>query len=162
MPGGILTVILRSCVTRPAPWQDVHGLLMTLAGALTLRARARDGEESLLKADLSHAAALRADGRRRDPGAAPDPLHVSQASCRGIWIDVSTPLADSSNADLEVVAQIGAALRTAAPAVPGAEDVAEAEHAAEDVGEVAELVEDRRIETRHRRGGADALWPKRS
>ena len=49
-------------------------------------------------------------------------------------------------ADLEVVAQVGAALRPAAPAAAAAEQIAEAEHVAEDVGEVAELGEDRRIE----------------
>ena len=49
--------------------------------------------------------------------------------------------------DLEVVAEIGAALRAAAPAA-AAEDVAEPEHAAEDVGQIAEVVEDRRIEAR--------------
>ena len=34
---------------------------------------------------------------RLEPGAEPLPLHVSQLSCRGIWIEVSVPLADSSN-----------------------------------------------------------------
>ena len=51
---------------------------------------------------------------------------------------VSAPRADSSKRDLEVVAQVGAALRAAAPAA-AAEQIAEAEHVAEDVGEVAEL-----------------------
>jgi hypothetical protein len=47
--------------------------------------------------------------------------------------------------DLEVVAQIGAALRTAA-AARAAEQIAEPEHVAEDVGEVAELLEHGGIE----------------
>ena len=43
-------------------------------------------------------------------------------------------------ADLEVVAQVGSALRAAAaPPAAAAEQVAEPEHVAEDVGEVAEL-----------------------
>ena len=58
---------------------------------------------------------------------------------------VSVPRADSSKRDLEVVAQVGAALRAAAPAA-AAEQIAEAEHVAEDVGEVAELAEHRRVE----------------
>ena len=32
-----------------------------------------------------------------EPAAAPDPLHVSQLSLRGIWIVVSAPVADCSN-----------------------------------------------------------------
>src|SRR5262249_7471977 len=47
--------------------------------------------------------------------------------------------------DLQVVAKIGAALRTT-PAALVAEEIAESEHVPEDVGEVAELVEHRRIE----------------
>jgi hypothetical protein len=59
--------------------------------------------------------------------------------------------------NLEVVAQIGAALRAAAPPAAAAEQIAEAEHVAEDVREVAELGEDRRIESGTAgRGGADA------
>src|SRR5205814_3899830 len=54
-------------------------------------------------------------------------------------------------ADLEVVAEIGAALRSAAPAP--AEEIAEAEHVAENVGEVAELGEDGRIEPGAAAGG---------
>ena len=96
------------------------------------------------------------------PGAAPDPLQVSQVSCRGIWIVVSAPRRRFLERDLEVVAQVGAALRSAAPAA-AAEQIAEAEHVAEDVGEVAELGEHRRVEP----GAAPAAeltpaWPKRS
>ncbi len=54
--------------------------------------------------------------------------------------------------DLQVVAQIRAALRAAAPAA-AAEEIAEAEHVAEDVAEVAELREDRRVESGACTGG---------
>ena len=85
------------------------------------------------------------------PGAAPEPLHVSQVSCRGIWIVVSAPRGRLLERDLEVVAQIGAALRAAAPAA-AAEQIAEAEHVAEDVAEdVAELGEHATDRSRRRR-----------
>src|SRR5215470_18169940 len=48
--------------------------------------------------------------------------------------------------DLQVVAKIGSALRTA-PAACIAEQISESEHVPEDVGEVAELVEYGRIKT---------------
>ena len=66
-----------------------------LAGAAAVRAGARDGQESLLISELARALALGA-GLGDVPGAAPDPLHVSQVSSRGIWIVVSAPVADSS------------------------------------------------------------------
>ena len=50
-------------------------------------------------------------------------------------------------ADFEVVAEIGAALRTAA-AAPSAEDVAESERVAESGKDVGEIGKDRRIESR--------------
>ena len=84
------------------------------------------------------------------PGAAPMPLQVSHVSCRGIWIVVSTPLADFVERDLEVVAQVGAALRTAAAAA-AAEDIAEAEDVAEAAEDVLEAGEDGRIESAGRR-----------
>ena len=68
-----------------------------LAGAAAIRARPRDGQESLLVPQLAGALALAAGLRRCVPAAAPDPLHVSQVSSRGIWIVVSVPVADSSN-----------------------------------------------------------------
>ena len=67
-----------------------------LAGAAAVRARARDGQESLLLAELAGAPAL-AQVSARVPAAAPEPLQVSQVSSRGIWIVVSVPVADSSN-----------------------------------------------------------------
>src|SRR6185503_16889547 len=115
-----------------------------LAGATALRAGARDGEEALLIANLALALALRAGGGVR-PGRRssavtllaallPRNLHA-RFGAAGRFLE----------ADLEVVAQIGAALRPAA-AASAAEEVAEAEHVAEDVGEVAEFGEDRRVE----------------
>ena len=150
MPAGILTVSFRSRVTRPAPRHVWQGFDDDLAGAAALRARARDGEEALLVADLSLALALRAGASATMPAAAPEPLQVSQVSWRGIWIVVSAPRRRFLERDLEVVAQIGAALRAAAPAA-AAEEIAEAEDVAEDVGEVVEVREDGRDRIRRRR-----------
>ena len=104
-----------------------------------------DREEALLRAHLALAAALE-QVVGEDAGRRARPLQVSQASWRGIWIVVSAPVRRLVERDFEVVAEVGAALRPAAAAA-AAEQVAEAEHVAEDVGEVAELVEDRRIES---------------
>ena len=73
------------------------------------------------------------------------PLQVSHVSCRGIWIDVSVALGRLVERDLQVVAQVGAALRAAAPA-PAAEDVAEAEDVAQAAEDVLEAGEDGRVE----------------
>ena len=91
--------------------------------------------------------ALWADGRRRARCRADAVARLGHCSWRGSEWSFRRPRADSLEADLEVVAKIGATLRTAAAAVSGAEDIAEAEHAAEHVGEVAELGEDARVET---------------
>ena len=75
---------------------------------------------------------------------------------------VSVPVRRFVERDLQVVAEVGAALRSAAAAA-AAEQIAEAEHVAEDVGEIAELGEHRRVEPGA--GAAAALtpaWPKRS
>ena len=111
------------------------------AGAAALRARARDREEALLEAHLSLAAALRHRWSATMPGAAPEPLHVSQFSWRGIWIVVSVPRADFLEGDLEVVPKVGAALRAAAAAA-AAEQIAEAEDVAETAEDVLESRED--------------------
>ncbi len=145
MPGGILTVILRSREIASGAAARRARLGDDLAGALALRARARDREESLLKPDLSLAAALRTRGRRRSGGGAGSVAGLAGFLPRNLNRRLDA-LGRFLERDLEVVAKIGAALRTAAPAA-AAEEIAEAEHVAEDVGEVAELVEDRRIET---------------
>src|SRR4029077_20424305 len=116
-------------------------------GALTLRAGARDSKESLLKADLADAAALCTDGRLGSGRGARSFARLARFLARNLDRRLDA-LGGFFEADLEVVAKIGPTLRTAAAAIPGAKDIAEAEHAAEDVGEVAELVEDRRIEAR--------------
>ena len=138
MPAGILTVILRSLRDAAGAAARRARLGDDLAGAAALRAGARDGEEALLEADLALAAALRAGASATSPAPRPMPLQVSQLSWRGIWIVVSAPLRRFLERDLEVVAQIGAALRAAAAAA-AAEQVAEAEHVAEAADEVAEV-----------------------
>ena len=95
------------------------------------------------------------------PGAAPEPLQVSQVSCRGIWIVGLGACCRLLERDLEVVAEIGAALRPAAAAA--AEHAAEAEDVAEAAEDVVELGEDRRVEAGGAAAAPDtAAWPKRS
>ena len=89
------------------------------------------------------------------------PVHVSQFSCRGIWIDGLGALRRFLEGDLEVVAQIGAALRTAA-ARAAAEQIAEAEDVAEAAEDVFEAGEDARIEAARARAPRTPAWPKRS
>ena len=60
------------------------------------------------------------------------------------------PLRRLLERDLQVVAQVGAALRAAAPAA-AAEEVAEAEDVAQAAEDVAEIGEDRRVEPGPRR-----------
>ncbi len=139
-------MILRSCATRPAPWQVGQGLLTVLAGAAALRAGGGDGEEALLPAHLALALAHGAGrGLRAWRGSRPA-ARLAVLLPRNLDGRFGAP-GRFLEGDLEVVAQVGAALRPA-PTALAAEHVAEAEHAAEDVGEVAEVVEDRRIEAR--------------
>src|SRR3989442_1654573 len=110
-----------------------------LSRATALRARPRDGEEALLEADLSLAAALRALTRRR--------ARRRAGSVTGRAVLLSWDLDRRFCAarrflerDLEVVPQVGAALRSAAPAaaakqIPETEDVTKT---AEDVFEAGE------------------------
>ena len=115
MPAGILTVILRSCADAPRAVAGLARLGDGAACAPALRTGRRDGEKALLPAHLPLAAAHQ-QVVGWVPGAAPEPLQVSQFSWRGIWMDVSVPLGCFLERDLEVVAQVGSALRTAAPA----------------------------------------------
>ena len=118
MPAGILhrdaAVLGRRGPRRGRP----HRACDDLAGAAALAAGARDDEEALLIAQLARAAALRARLRATCPRRAPDPLHVSHASSRGIWIVVSAAAERLLERDLEVEAQIGAARRARAPSPP--------------------------------------------
>ena len=100
-----------------------------LARAAAVRAGPRDGEESLLVAQLAGALALRAGlGVRAGRGAG------ALAGLAGLLArDLDRGLGAGGGlleGDLEVVAQVGAALRPAAPP-PAAEDVAEPEDVAE-------------------------------
>src|SRR5206468_1834254 len=112
-------------------------------GPAALRARGRHREESLLAADLSLPAAQRADdgraARRRARSAAafarflPRNLDRRFGAASGVF-----------ERNLEVVAQIGAALRATAPAA--AEQIAETEDVAEAAENVFEPGKDGRIE----------------
>src|SRR5204862_5909759 len=108
-------------------------------------AGARHSEESLLVAQLSVALALRTCGRRasrRCAGAVTrftrfESGHVNRGlDAFGRFLE----------ADLQVVPQIGSTLRPSAPPA-SAEDVAEAEHVAQPAEDVAEVGEDRRVES---------------
>src|SRR6185312_10765488 len=115
-----------------------------LSGAAALRARTRDGEEALLRAHLARAAAEVARRRRR------------AGRCAGSTAGLAVFLARNLNRglgafrrflerDLEVVTEVGAALRTAA-AASAAEEIAEPEDVAEAAEDVLETGEDVRIE----------------
>ena len=117
MPAGILTVSFRSCATRPGAAAGRARLGDDLARPAALAAGARDGEEALLIAELPAPVALRAGRRpraRRRAGA------VARLALLGAG-NLDRRLGAARRfleRDLEVVAQVGAALRTAAPAPP--------------------------------------------
>ena len=143
MPAGIRTLSLRSCSVVPMPRHGLARLGDDAAAAAAFAARARDGEEALLIAQLTGAAALRTlrrlGARRRARSVtrlarlAPRNLNRGFAAVGGLL-----------ERDPEVVAKVGAALRPAAAAV--AEHPAEAEDVAEAAEDVVELGEDRRVE----------------
>ena len=116
-----------------------------LAGAAAVRARARDGEEALLIAELPGAPALIARfGRcpRRGAGSA---TRLARLFAR----DLNRRLGAGRGfleADLEVVAQVGATLRPAATPA-SAEDVAKPERVPESREDIGEVGEDRRVES---------------
>ena len=136
------------------------GLRDDLSGAAALRARTRDREEALLETDLAVTLALRARARRRSLGRARAVARPAVLLARNL----NRRLGAASRffeRDLEVVPQVGAAPRPAAPASAAAKHVAEPEHVAEDIGEVAEFGEHGRIEARAAaRRGADAGVPE--
>ena len=114
------------------------------AGAAALAAGARDGEEALLVSQLPGAAALRAR-RRRGAG-------CGARAAAGLTGLLTRDLDGRFGAlrgllerNLHVVAQVGAALRPAAPAA-AAEHVAEAEDVAEAAEDVLEVREDGRVD----------------
>ena len=116
------------------------------SGSSTVGAGPRDGEEALLVAQLTRTPALVAR-LGRSAGRGPGP---STRLARFLAGDLNRGFgADGGflEADFEVVAEIGAALRTAA-ASPSAEDVAESERVAESGKDVGEIGKDRRIESR--------------
>ena len=152
MPAGNLDRQLALAADAPGAAARLTRLRDRLAGAAAVRARARDGEEALLVAQLAGAAALRAGlGRRARRGAG------ARAGLAGLLArDLDRRLGAGRRfleGDLEVVAQIGAALRAAAPPA-AAEDVAEAEHVAEAGEDVGEVGEDRRDRSPRRRRAA--------
>jgi hypothetical protein len=110
------------------------------AGAAALAAGARHREEPLLIAQLSAALALRAGGRLRVLGGARPVAGLARLLAGNLHRGLGA-LGGFDEGNLEVVAQIGAALRAAAPAA-AAEDVAEAEHVAQAAEDVLEAGED--------------------
>src|SRR6266850_1689958 len=96
MPAGIFTVILRSFVTRPAPRHVLHGFAIVLPVPRHCgQVRATVKNPCCVRTCPCPWQSVQTVGD--DPAAAPEPLHVSQFSCRGIWIAVSDPVAASSN-----------------------------------------------------------------
>src|SRR5438552_1950807 len=116
-----------------------------LARAAALRAGACDGEESLLRAHLSLSAAEIADGRRRSGRRARAFARLAVFLARNLDRGFGSGRRLFER-DFEVVAQIGAALRTAA-AARAAKQVAEAEDVAEAAEDVFEAGEDAGIES---------------
>src|SRR5437764_13673472 len=103
------------------------------ADAATLRARLRDDHEPGLPPNLPLAPAHRTGFRRSAWGCAGPVARLAGFFARNL--DVRFRAARRFlERDLQVVAQVCAALRTGTTAA--AEQVAEAEHVAEDVGEV--------------------------
>src|SRR5262245_11888408 len=115
-----------------------------LPGAAALRAGARHGEEPLLEPDLPLPAALRTLARRRAGRRSRSVTRLAVLLPRNLNRRLG-PDRRFFEGDLEVVAQIGAALRTAA-APAAAKEIAEAEDVAEPAKDVFEAGEDRRIE----------------
>ena len=112
--------------------------------AAALAAGLRDGEEALLVADLPAPAALRAHGGGGPGRGARALARLARLLPRDLDAGLH-PLGRFVERDLEVVAQIGAALRPAAPSA-AAEEIAEAEDVAQAAEDVAEVGEDRRVE----------------
>ena len=142
MPGGIVTRSVRLRSVRPSPWHVWHGRLDDLALALAARAGAdvdHLAEHRLADAaDLAAAVALGA-GDRLVPGSAPLPSQVSQR-CEDAELDLLLGALDRLlERDPQVVAQVRAGLRPAAPG--GAAARPATEERVEDVREPAEALE---------------------
>src|SRR5688572_20826334 len=114
------------------------------ARSAALAAGARDGEETLLVAQLPATVALRAGRRLRPRCRAAARTGVARLLPRDLDSRLGA-LGRFVEGNLEVVAQVGAALDTAAP-VAAAKDVAKAEDVAEAAEDVLEAGEDVRIE----------------
>src|SRR5439155_4954451 len=108
-----------------------------LARSSALRARPADGEEALLVPDLAAASARRAgEGRAAFLGAR---AAASRAGLRTRNLDLGLEAEGGFlKGNLQVIAQVRAALRARSPRLPAAENVAEAEEIAEDVFEIRE------------------------
>ena len=149
MPAGIFTVILRC-------FGDLAGAVARLArlgdgpaGAAALRARTGDGEEALLEPHLPLPAALTADDGRGSGRGARSGTGFAGFLAGNLDGGFRAPRRFLEG-DFEVVAQIGAALRPAAPP-RAAEQIAEAEDVTEAAEDVPEVGEDCRIDA----GAAD-------
>jgi hypothetical protein len=152
MPGGIFTVSRRCSVTWPLPWHVTQGFAMICPAPR--HCGQGNGEETLLVTDLPAAPALRA-GCRRGP-------RRRAAAVTGCAFLLPRDLDRRLGAlgrfferDLQVVPQVGAALRAAAPSA-AAENVAEAKQVAEVAEDVFEAGERRRVESARADARADA------
>ena len=137
-------MIFRSRATRPAPRHEVTRFGDDSTGATALRTRRGDRQESALHANLALAAALRAGGWRRTRRRS-----GARAGFAGLLTrDLDGRLGPSRRLlerDLEIVAEVAAALRTAA-AASAAEQIAEPEHVAQPAKQILETLEDGRVE----------------
>ena len=112
-PGRNLHRQLARLLNRAAAPAGLAGLGDHLAGAAALAASARHGEEALLKADLAGAAAAWAGGRRGAGRRAGSLAGVAGFLARDLDVRLDA-LGRLLELDLEVVAEVGAALRSAA------------------------------------------------
>ena len=133
-PGGMLTESVRSLVTRPEPWQLLHGSSMISPRPWQVgQVRSMVKKPWLARTlpwppQVGQVVGL-------VPALAPVPLHVSQET-RGRHPDLRRLAGEGfREGDLEIVAQVGAALaslRSGPAAAPAAHELAE--QVIEDVG----------------------------
>jgi hypothetical protein len=108
-----------------------------------------------LKAHLALAAALRTRRRRRTRSGAGSIARLAVFLARNLDDRFGAP-GRFLERDFQVVAEIGATLRSASSASAAAEQIAEAEDVAEPAEDVFEAVEDRRVEASAGAGAGDA------
>ena len=142
-PAGILTVRLRRRSERPSPWQASHGSATISPDAAAGRTAALDDEEALLGADLAGAAAGRAGARAIGGRLAAAPVALL-ASGERLDGERRFPARERVlEAQLQIVAKVGAARGVGAAAAPRVHELAEDRR--EDVGEALEAAGAERV-----------------